>query len=394
MHVLHVVRRTRVGSPRAMERSSLALDRRACRAAIFGAVLSVAALAGCKESADPEKATAITGMNAVDSVRLGKTFTFVVELRGASGAKLTGRRVTWTSLNPTIAAVDANGVVTGAAIGNTTITAQVDGVTATTQMSVQPAVTRVLLVPPTNTVAIGSQKTITVALNDKDGQTVGGRTVAFSSSNASIATVNAAGVVVGVTVGAVTITGTSVLDEVSGTAAVTVVPVAVSSIAITPAGSQTVFQGLTLQLSATTRDNTGAILTGRPVNWTTSNSAIASVSLNGLVTGASLGNAQITAESEGVTSSVQISVARRPVATIALAPASVKQGTAVQMSLDLRDANGNALTTTGRTVTWDSSNKVVATVSDGVVSGLSPGTTTITVTVDDKPASALVTVTP
>ena len=365
-----------------------------CVAAL--AVLPIALLTACKEAADPARAARFSGINAIDSVRLGRTYTFVVELLDESGNKVTGRRITWTSLNPTIAAVDANGVVTGVALGNTVITARADDATATTQMYVQPAVTSVLLLPPTNSVAVGASKTLTVAMTDKDGQSVGGRSVVFSSSNPAIATVNASGTVVGVTIGAVTISAQSVLDQVAGSATVNVVPVAVTNVAITPAGAQTVFQGLTLQLSATTRDASGTILTGRPVNWTTSNSAVATVSSNGLVAGVGLGSAQITAESEGATSSVTVTVAPRPVATVALtpSPATVKVGTAVQMSLELRDAQGNQLTTAGRTVTWDSSNKPVATVQDGVVNGVTIGSATITVTVDGRSASAVVNVTP
>ena len=353
-------------------------------------------LVACKEAADPPRVATIAGINPTDSVRLGKTHTFFVELRDEAGNKVTGRRITWTSLNPTIAAVDANGVVTGVGLGYTNITARVDDATTTTQMYVQPAVTSVLLLPPTNSLAVGANKTLTVAMSDKDGQSVAGRTVVYSSSNPAIATVNASGTVVGITVGAATITAQSLIDNVAGSATVSVVPVAVTSISITPAGAQTVFQGLTLQLSATTRDASGTILTGRPVNWTTSNSAVATVSGNGLVTGVGLGNAQITAESEGATNAVSITVAPRPVASVALTPSpgTVKVGSAIQMSLDLRDANGNQLTTTGRTVTWDSSNKPVATVQDGVVQGVSVGSATITVTVDGRSASALVNVTP
>ena len=360
------------------------------------AVFPIGAVTACKEAAEPAKAATITGLSANDSVRLGKTHTFVVELRDAAGNKVTGRRITWTSLNPTIAAVDANGVVTGVALGSTTITARVDDATAQTVVTVQPAVTKLVLLPPTNSVAVGNSRTLTVAMTDKDGQTVAGRTVTFSSSNPAIATVNASGVVVGVALGNATITGQSLLDEVSGTANVSVVPVAVASVAITPAGAQTVFQGLTLQLSATTRDNTGAILTGRPVNWTTSNPSAATVSASGLVTGVGLGTAQITAESEGVTGGVSITVAPRPVASIALTPnpGTVKAGSALQLSLDLRDANGNQLNTIGRSVLWDSSNKPIATVQDGVVLGVSQGNATITVTVDGQSASALVHVTP
>jgi len=242
----------------------------------------------------------------------------------------------------------------------------------------------------------GGSKTLTVALSDKDGQAVAGRTVVFSSSNPAIATVNASGIVVGIAVGTVTISGVAYLDQVTGTATVTVVPVAVAQVAISPAGAQTVFQGLTLQLSATTRDAGGVILSGRPVNWTTSNPAVATVSASGVVTGGALGSAQITAESEGIASSVSVTVSPRPVATVGLTPnpGSVRVGSALQMSLDLRDANGNQLTTAGRAVVWDSSNRPVASVQDGVVTGFATGTATITVTVDGKPASAVVTVTP
>jgi uncharacterized protein YjdB len=394
---MHVLRSSLVGSRSALERIATARNvRRILRGAATLAVVQVATLTACKETADPPRVVTIAGMNASDSVRLGKTHTFSTELRDAAGNRITGRSITWTSLKPTVAAVDASGLVTGVAVGAAGIIARVDDATATTLMFVQPAVTSVLLLPPTNSIPMGGSKTLTVAASDKDGQSVGGRLIAYSSSNPSVATVNASGTVVAITLGTATITAESVLDHVAGTATVSVVPVAVTNVSITPAGAQTVFQGLTMQLSATTRDGSGNILIGRPVNWTTSNQAVATVSGTGLVTGVSLGSAQITAESEGVTSAVQLSVAPRPIATISLTPnpGSVKQGSALQMSLDLRDANGSQLNTVGRTVTWESSNKPIATVSDGVVVGVSQGAATISATVDGRTASAVVTVTP
>ena len=56
-------------------------------------VLAVFAIAACKEAGAPPAAAAIAGMNPVDSVRLGKTFQFNVEVRDESGSKLTGRRI-------------------------------------------------------------------------------------------------------------------------------------------------------------------------------------------------------------------------------------------------------------------------------------------------------------
>jgi uncharacterized protein YjdB len=358
--------------------------------------MAVTGLAACKEAADPAKVATIVGMPAVDSVRLGKTYGFVVETRDAAGNKLTGRTVNWTSLNPTVAAIDANGVVTGVAIGATVITARADGITSQTNMSVQPLVSSVVLSPSSASVAVGATRSLTVTVSDKNGLALTGRSIAFSSSSPNVATVNGSGVVVGVSLGRAIITGQAVQDQVSGTSTIDVVQVPVTNVAITPAGAQTVFQGLTLQLAATLRDGSGNILTGRTVSWTTSNSSVASVSSSGLVTGVSLGNVQITAESEGVTSAVTVTVQLRPVATVTLGPnpGGVRVGQQLQMSLELRDASGNLLTTAGRTVAWDSSNKPVATVQDGVVSGVSVGSATITVTVDTKPASAVVSVTP
>lgn len=359
-------------------------------------VIGLVAFTACKEAADPAKVASIVGMNPTDSVRLGKTLGFVIELRDASGNKLTGRQVSWSSLNPNIATVDANGLVTGVAIGSSVVTARADGATAQTDVRVQPVVASVVLSPSNASVPVGQTRQLTVTVSDKDGLALAGRLVAFSSSNPTVATVTSTGTVVGVTQGRAIVSAQAVLDQVSGTSTIDVVQVPVASVAITPAGAQTVFQGLTLQLAATLRDNNGNILTGRTVSWTTSNPAIATVSSTGLVTGGALGSVQITAEAEGVVSSVTVGVQPRPVATVAITPnpGTVAMGQQLQMSLDLRDASGNQLTTAGRAVIWDSSNKPVATVQDGVVSGVSTGNATITVTVDGKPASAVVTVTP
>jgi uncharacterized protein YjdB len=360
------------------------------------ALMALSSIVACKQSADPEKVAALVGLNSADSVRLGKTISFIVDTRDAAGNKVTGRRINWSSINPNVASVDANGVVTGVGLGSAIITARADGATAQTNVLVQPVVASVVLFPSPLSLPVGSTRPLTVTVNDKNGVAILGRTVEFSSSNPTVATVNANGTVQGVSQGTAVITGQAVLDQVSGTSTVTITQVPVASVAISPPGAQTVFQGLTLQLAATLRDASGNILSGRPISWNTSNSSIATVSSSGMVTGVALGSVQITAESEGVASATSIAVQPRPVATVGLGPnpGSLKAGTQLQMALDLRDASGNQLTTVGRSVTWDSSNKPVATVLDGVVAGVSPGSATISVTVDGKSASAIVTVTP
>ena len=360
-------------------------------------VIGLAAITACKESADPARAASIVGMPAVDSVRVGKTLGLeAIELRDGNGNRLTGRRVTWTSSNTAFATVNDAGTVTGVAIGSTTITARADDAVATATVHVQEPVLAVTLFPANPSIPVGSTQQLTVAVSDRNGIALTGRTVEFSSSNTSVATVNSSGVVVAVSQGQATITGRAIHDQVSGTSNVQVVQVPVNNVSISPAGNQTVFLGSTLQLFAVLRDAGNNVITGRPVNWTTSNPAWATVTNTGLVSGVALGTVQITAESEGRIGSVQVTVAPPQVATVALTPNphTIKAGTSFQMTLDLRDAGGNPLTTVGRTISWDSTNRPVATVQDGVVFGASPGSATITVIVDGRTASALVNVTP
>jgi uncharacterized protein YjdB len=385
---MHVQHRTRSHSHRFTPR----------RASALVVVLALATAAACKEAAEPAKVASIVGLPPTDSVRLTRTndLSAFMELRDSKGNKLTGRKVTWSSVVPGVASVDDNGVVTGVALGSSIITARADGASAQVTMFVQPLVSSVVVAPSSATLQLGEQRTLTVTVTDKNGLALAGRVIEFSSSNPAVATVNASGVVAGVSVGGATINAKAVQDGVIGTATINVVQARVANVAISPAGSQTVFQGTTLQLSATLRDAQNNVLTGRTVNWTTSNPAIATVSSSGLVTGVSLGNVQITAESEGAAASLQVNVQPRPVQTVTLSPnpGTVSKGSQLQMTLDLRDASGNPLTTAGRSIVWESSNRPVATVQDGVVSGVSPGTATITVTVDGKSASASVTVTP
>ena len=357
--------------------------------------LAIVALAACKEAGDPPPAASIAGMNPVDSVRLGKTFQFNVEVRDDAGNKLTGRRIDWSSLNSSIATVDENGTVTGLAVGSTLITARSGNATEQTDMQVQPAVANVIVLPTSFNLPVGSARVLDVTLNDNQGKSVGGRRVTFSSSNPSIATVNASGVVSGVSIGRATITANADLDNVLGTTVVDVVPVVVSSVTLFPPGPQTVYEGLTLQLTAELRDNGGNVITGRQITWTTANPSIATVSQTGLVTGVTLGNTQITAESEGRLAVASINVAPRPIVTISLGPnpATVTLGNSVQMVADMRDASGAPLSFIGRTVDWRSSNNPIAIVNgNGVVTAMAVGSAVITVTVDGKPASATVNV--
>jgi len=67
---------------------------------------------------------------------------------------------------------------------------------------------------------------------------------------------------------------------------------------------------------------------------------------------------------------------------------ALQVGATLTLVADVRDATGAAIT--GRAVTWSSSNPAVATVANGIVTGVSPGAATITAVVDDKSAATQV----
>src|SRR5207245_3983187 len=119
-----------------------------------------------------------------------------------------------------------------------------------------------------------------------------GRAVAWPSSNPAIATVSASGLVAGVAAGAVTITATS--EGQSGMASVTVANVPVASVMVSPTAPN-VYVGGTVQLTATPKDASGNLLSGRIVTWTARSRALATVSASAVVTGVAVGAATITA---------------------------------------------------------------------------------------------------
>jgi len=313
----------------------------------------------------------------------------------SAGTALGGRAVTWTSGAAGVATVDGSGLVTGRAAGFAAITATCEGKSGSAAVTVAApppaAVASVSVSPASASVSVGQTVQLAATPKDANGNPLTGRTVTWSSGNSGVATVSASGIVTGVSPGAATITAAS--EGKSGTAAVTVSSVPVASVAVSPT-SASVSVGQTVQLAATPKDANGNPLTGRTVTWSSGNTAVATVSASGLVTGVSAGAATITAASEGQSGSAAITVTSVPVASVAVSPASasVQTGQAVQLTATPKDANGNPLS--GRTIVWTSSNTAAATVNtSGRVTGVAAGSATITATSEGKSGTAAITVT-
>jgi len=165
--------------------------------------------------------SSVTVTPASASVNEGKTVQLTATPKDANGNPLTGRTVTWVSSNTTVATVSSSGLVTGKVAGTATITATSEGQSGTSAITVvHVPVASVSVAPASATVSVGSTVQLTATPKDASGSPLSGRTVSWSSSNTSVATVSSSGLVTGVTVGSATITATS--EGQSGTSAVTV----------------------------------------------------------------------------------------------------------------------------------------------------------------------------
>jgi uncharacterized protein YjdB len=252
-------------------------------------------------------------------------------------------------------------------------------------------VASVTVSPAAASLTVGATAQLTATPKDSNGTALSGRAVTWASSNPAVATVSNSGVVSGNAAGSATITATS--ETKSSTATVTVTNVPVASVTVSPA-STSLLVGATQQFSVVTKDAAGNTLTGRTVTWASSNTAVATVSGSGLVTGNAAGSATITATSETVSGTAAVTVTNVPVASVTLSPASASLvvGATQQFTAVTKDAAGNTLA--GRTVTWASSNTTVAMVSgSGLATGMAGGPATITATSEGQSGTAAVSVT-
>lgn len=308
------------------------------------------------------------------------------------GQVLSGKQVTFASSSNATATVSGQGVVTAIAAGSAIITATSEGATGQATIIVAPdPVAFVEITPATASILVGGTTQLNVSVRNVSGQSLTGRTILWSSSTPSLASVSTTGVVTGISPGNAVIIASVEGKQASATVTVRAVPVA--AVQVTPNPASTVV-GQTVTLTAKTLDALGNTLTGRIVGWTSSNTAVATVNASGVVTGVASGTATITASSEGVSGTSALTVGGVPVATVTVAPGNVTiaAGGTTTLVATLKDANGNVLT--GRAVTWSSGATSVATVSSsGVVTGVAAGTATITATSEGKSASAAVTVT-
>ncbi len=231
------------------------------------------------------------------------------------------------------------------------------------------------ITPASPSVLVG--KTVQLSAGISMGKSASSFT--WKSANDQIATVNGTGLVTGVAPGKVKITATDQETQLSASVEVTVNPVAVQSVTVTP-DSTSVEKGKSVSLKA---------------NVQPSNATKATVDQSGNVTGVEVGTATIEIVSQDgskkATATVEVTAPVVAVTGVEIDPNSttVEANKTVQLTANVEPAGA-----TNKTVTWESKNTEFATVDSetGVVTGVAAGTATIEVTTQDGSHKATATV--
>ena len=329
----------------------------------------------------------ITVFPSSQSVATGLTqqFTATGHYSDNSTQNLTAS-VTWSSPNTSVATISTQGLATGVASGGPiTITAALNSINGTAQLTVTAATLQSITVSPTSaSIASGlsQQFSATGHYSDNSTQDITA-TVTWSSSNTGVATISNLPGSQGLATSAATggpITINAALGSISGTAQLTVTAAVLQSIAVTPSPTS-VAAGLTTQFTATGHysDNTTQNLTAS-VTWSSSITSVATINAQGLATGVTAGGpVTITASQNTINGTAQLTVTAAVLQSISVSPgsASVAAGFTQQFTATGHYSDNSTQTLTSA-VTWSSAAPAIATISNttgsqGLASGVAAG---------------------
>jgi uncharacterized protein YjdB len=255
--------------------------------------------------------TGLTLSPTTSTMAVGSTLSFRITAQYSDGASIpVGTAVDWSSSDPTVAGVNAQGTITGAKPGTVTITAKLNGMTANATLSVE-TLNSMAITPATLQVAVGTflRFTATGTLSDGTTQDLTASVTWTSSSPAVAIMSNVPGTVggaVGLSAGTSTIG--AVLNGVVGAAKVTVTGATLTSIALTPA-NPSIALGESQQFKAvgTFSDGTTETLSNQ-VAWTSSDVTVAMINATGAATSSGTGTTTISATLGGVSASTVLTV--------------------------------------------------------------------------------------
>ncbi len=290
-------------------------------------------------------------------------------------------KVTWTSSNSRVASVNQKGLVTATGVGTTTIVAKtINGKTDVCTIKVGDYSVKLKNVDITTNYSllpVGITKQLFVAFIPSNASN---KSITWSSSNPSVATVDSSGNIKTLKAGTVTITAQAVDGGFKDTATIEVVDneqkIQETGISFKDS-TYSVGINSTLTLIPTI---TPSNATYKTVDFTSDNPSVATVDNNGVVRGVGVGKAVITATTRKnkKQTSVTVNVSKIPSTGVTANIASITMPLKETFTITSVVMPDNA---SDKTVTYKSKNTKVVTVdSKGVIKAVGTGSTNITVT--------------
>ncbi len=308
---------------------------------------------------------------------VGKTYTLDADVYPSDA---TNKTLTWKSSNTSVATVSSSGKVTAKGAGTAKITATTkeghyDRCTVEVEEPIR--VTGVYLDKTSVTMEEGDVEYLEATVRPSNAAN---QNITWKSSNTSVATVSASGKVTAKSPGRTTITVTTEDGKYTATCAVEVAYYPVTRIYLNKT-SLNIDEGDTETITATVYPDNA---TNPSVTWTSSNTAVATVSQTGKITAKKGGTATITVtadDNSSVYARCYVTVVYDAVTGVTLDKTILEMSEGDTYTLKETISPYNA---TYKDVTWTTSNKAVATVtSTGKVTAKGEGSARITVTTDD-----------
>lgn len=246
----------------------------------------------------------------IETLALGDRHQLGVELFDSNGVRLMGGDVTWTSTAPGIAGVDHEGHITAFKVGSVEIKATCDDGSEGLSLTVfRPDVSSVEISGEASRVVTeGCKIPLDASVLLSHGKYARDRVVRWDSSNPSIAQVDQSGNVIARSAGSVTISA-----ECEGKSDQVTVQIraAVRRVAIVSNVTE-MYPNYPTQLKAKVFDRSDNELSGRTIIWSVNDEGLATVDAEGTLITRRVGYVVVTAESEGVKDTHEISVVPKP----------------------------------------------------------------------------------
>ena len=324
----------------------------------------------------------------------GSTRQIMAVANDRNGFPVAEATLEWSTTDDAVAAVNDQGTVTAIDNGQATIVVTSGNISGQSQVAVDvPIVDLIVVTPSSGSLdAVKASILLEAQAFDQDGNPLEAVLFEWTTSDETIATVDDDGLVAALANGTATVTASS--GDEAGSASVEVQQVA-ASVLVTPNRTILNAVGETFRYEASVYDANGFAMIGAPVEWSSSDEAVASIDPSlGEVTAVGTGASEITAFSGDATGTAIVEVDIPVLESITVSPGIVSLSflsETQELQAEARDNYGSEMADVD--LQWSSLDPTVATVDEnGNITAVANGSTTVVAASGSVSGSAEITV--